>query len=154
VTASTTGESTTTLPGTTTADTTGELTATASASASTASMRYFRRAWARSASRNTLAESVVFTTKVIGYLWTLSISRKYFSESMVCWQPGLGGTVTVTISARDGKISAVNVESRIRHTRLRFCFRQALMAQPVSAEAMEPLFDARVEFFVRPRRTR
>lgn len=69
-------------------------------------------------------------------------------------QPGLGGTVTVTISARDGKISAVNVESRIRHTRLRFCFRQALMAQPVSAEAMEPLFDARVEFFVLPRRTR
>ena len=66
-------------------------------------------------------------------------------------QPELKGTVIATISARDGKISAVNVESGIRHTRLRFCFRQALMSRPVSVGAVEPAFDARVEFFVLPR---
>lgn len=66
-------------------------------------------------------------------------------------QPELRGDVTATISARDGKISAVNVESGIRHTRLRFCFRQALMSRPVGAGAAEPSFDARVEFFVLPR---
>lgn len=69
-------------------------------------------------------------------------------------QPELRGTVTATISARDGRISAVNVESGIRHTRLRFCFRQALMSRPVSDRAAEPSFDARVEFFVLPRVTR
>jgi hypothetical protein len=69
-------------------------------------------------------------------------------------QPELKGTVTATISARDGRISAVNVESGIRHTRLRFCFRQALMSRPVSGGAEEPSFDARVEFFVLPRVTR
>lgn len=69
-------------------------------------------------------------------------------------QPELKGTVTATISARDGRISAVNVESEIRHTRLRFCFREALMSRPVSAGAEEPSFDARVEFFVLPRVTR
>jgi|JI6StandDraft_1071083.scaffolds.fasta_scaffold00369_11 hypothetical protein len=66
-------------------------------------------------------------------------------------QPDLRGTVTATVSARDGKISAVNVESGIRHTSLRFCFRQALMSRPVSAGAEEPAFDARVEFFLLPR---
>lgn len=66
-------------------------------------------------------------------------------------QPELKGTVIATISARDGKISAVNVESGIRHTRLRFCFRQALMSRPVSVGASESAFDARVEFFVLPR---
>lgn len=69
-------------------------------------------------------------------------------------QPDLRGTVTATVSARDGRISAVNVESGIRHTRLRFCFRQALISRPVSVGAEEPAFDARVEFFLLPRVTR
>lgn len=63
-------------------------------------------------------------------------------------QPELRGTVTTTISAREGRISAVDVKSDIRHTRLRFCFRQALMGRSVPEE---PSFDARVEFFVLPR---
>jgi len=69
-------------------------------------------------------------------------------------QPDLKGTVTATVSARDGKVSAVNVESGIRHTRLRFCFRQALMSRAVSNTDAEPSFDARVEFFVLPRVSR
>lgn len=69
-------------------------------------------------------------------------------------QPELRGTVTATISARDGRISAVNVESGIRHTRLRFCFRQALMSRAVSNTDAEPAFDARVELFVLPRVSR
>lgn len=61
----------------------------------------------------------------------------------------LKGTIAATVAVREGRVTSVNVESAVRNTRLRMCFREGLIGLAVQS-ASSP-FDARLEFFLVPR---
>ena len=69
-------------------------------------------------------------------------------EALMQTRTDLKGTVFADVSVRDGHITFVNVDSAIRDTRLRLCFRKALMTLAVEG-ASSPL-DARLDFLLVP----
>lgn len=67
-------------------------------------------------------------------------------ESLMQEQADLKGTVSAAVSIRDARVTAVNIDSALRDTRLRMCFRKRLMGLAVAGA--EAPFDARLEFFL------
>ncbi|MBL9102322.1 MAG: hypothetical protein JNL82_15260 [Myxococcales bacterium] len=61
----------------------------------------------------------------------------------------LKGTISLAFTAREGRVSALTVNSTIRDPSLRWCFRKALMGLPLAAA--NEAFDGHLEFFVVPR---
>ncbi len=70
-------------------------------------------------------------------------------EALMQTRSDLKGTVFADVSVRDGHITFVNVESAIRDTHLRLCFRKGLMTLAIEG-ASSPL-DARLHFLLVPR---
>lgn len=58
------------------------------------------------------------------------------------------GAIDVRITVRDGRISAVVVDSDIHDTALRWCFRERLMGLPIAQDPPAVAFEARLEFFL------
>ena len=69
-------------------------------------------------------------------------------EALMQTRTDLKGTVFADVSVRDGHIAFVNVESAIRDTHLRLCFRKGLMTLAVEG-ASSPI-DARLHFLLVP----
>lgn len=67
-------------------------------------------------------------------------------------QPALKGNIAMKIAARHGQITEFSAESPIRDPQLSMCFRRALISLPVQGDAGTAAFDARLDFFLTPRR--
>lgn len=62
------------------------------------------------------------------------------------------GTIVAELTVRDSAVTAISVDSAIRDTSLRWCFRRYLMGARMPATSRA--FDVRLEFFLTPRARR
>lgn len=67
-------------------------------------------------------------------------------------RPALKGNIAMKFAVRNGQITEFSAESPIRDPKLSMCFRKALISLPMQGDAGTAAFDARLDFFLTPRR--